>query len=327
MTLLALLAETLSLQNMLTMGAFALVVAIVFGIGVIMIRMSQDPIRDRLETLVKDDAVAPSAGIWEGLAHQLPQTRLDNGILDRELRRAGFYKPTARSEFLGLRNAFVILALVGTGIIAVSFGPSAEEVTLNVGKFVRVPPALVTVVVGAIVALCCWAIPRLVLQYIGHRRVARVTNSLPFAMDMLTMTMSGGLTLRDALYHVSREIYFAHPALAIELLIIRQHAELTSVDNAFDQFSKRIDSPEVVAMSSLIQQGQRLGTDVVTSINEYADGLRLKRRQTADARSSRAAVQMLFPLTLLMVPAVMIMLWGPAVLELFDFVKSFEGGF
>ena len=325
---LTLLAEsTLSLSNLFTVGAFVLIVGIVMGMGFLSIKLSQDPIRDRLETLVKDDAVAPSAGIWEGLANQLPQTRLDNGILDRELRRAGFYKPTARSEFLGLRNLLVFLAIIGAGIVAVAIGPGAEPIHLPVGRNVKFDPAFLTVIVGLVAALCCWAIPRLVLQYLGYRRVKKVTDALPYALDMLTMTMQGGLTLRDALYHVSREIYYAHPALAVELLIIRQHAELTSVDNAFDQFSKRIDSTEVVAMCSLIQQGQRLGTDVVTSINEFADSLRLKRRQTADARSNRAAVQMLFPLTLLMVPAVMILLWGPAVLQIFDFVKTFEGGF
>ena len=322
---LSLIAQTLSWTNIFTFGAFVLFFGVVMSLGYFAIKMSQDPIRDRLETLVKDDAVAPSAGIWEGLAHQLPQTRLDNGILDRELRRAGFYKPTARSEFLGLRNGLVFLALIGAGIAAVAIGPGVDPIRLNVGRVVRFDPAFLTVIVGILVALCCWAIPRLVLQYLGYRRVRRVTESLPFALDMLTMTMAGGLTLRDALYHVSREIYYAHPALAVELLIIRQHAELTSVDNAFEQFSKRIDSTEVVAMCSLIQQGQRLGTDVVTSINEFADGLRLKRRQTADARSNRAAIQMLFPLTLLMVPAVMIMLWGPAILQIFDFVKSFDG--
>jgi tight adherence protein C len=323
---LALLAELASLTNLLTFGAFALIMGVVLSLGFLAIRISQDPIRDRLESLVKDDAVAPSAGIWEGLANQLPQTRLDNGILDRELRRAGFYRPTARSEFLGLRNGLVFLALIGAGIIAVGIGPSAPSIPVNVGKIVHFNPAVLTVVIGVIVAMCCWAIPRLVLQYLGHRRVKRVTDSLPFAMDMLTMTMQGGLTLRDALYHVSREIYYAHPALAVELLIIRQHAELTSVDNAFDQFGKRIDSPEVIALTSLIQQGQRLGTDVVTSINEFADSLRLKRRQTADARSNRAAIQMLFPLVLLMVPAVMIVLWGPAVLRIFEFVKTLDDG-
>ncbi len=188
------------------------------------------------------------------------------------------------------------------------------------------PSAMFTVLVGLLVAAMCWAVPRLILQYMGGRRVRRITESLPFAMDLLTMTMAGGLTIRDALYYASRELYFAHPALAIELLIIRQHAELSSVDNAFAQFAKRIDSPEVIAMASLIQQGQRLGTDVVTSINEYADALRLKRRQTADARSSRAAVQMLFPLTILLVPAVMIILWGPAILQIISFIKNEMAG-
>jgi tight adherence protein C len=322
---LTVLTNLLTLQNLVALGSFAGVVLVIFVVGMLLIRMSQDPIRARLESLAKGDLLPPSAGIWEGLSHQLPQTRIDNGILDRELRRAGFYKPTAKVEYLGLRNGMVILALVATGIVAVALGPKAPDLVVP-GAKLKFPAPMLAVMIGLLVAVLCWAIPRIILQYLGSRRVKRVSESLPFALDMLTMTMAGGLSLRDALYHVSRELYFAHPALAVELLIIRQHAELSSVDNAFEQFAKRIDSPEVVSMCSLISQGQLLGTDVVTSINDFADDLRLKRRQTADARSSRAAVQMLFPLTLLMVPAVMIILWGPAVLELVEFVKSFEGG-
>lgn len=304
--------DLLTLPNILTLSAFGLVMIIVFVIGMLAIRLSQDPIRDRLESLAKSDAMPPSAGIWEGLSHQLPQTRADNGVLERELRRAGLYKPTARVEFLGLRNLLVVLALFATGAIAVWFGPDNSEY------------AIYTLAIGVTVAALCWAVPRLILQYVGRRRVARINESLPFAMDMLTMTMAGGLSLRDALFHVSRELFFANPDTAVELLIIRRHAEMTSLDNAFEQFARRIDSLEVVSLASLVTQGQRLGTDVVTSINEFADSLRTKRRQTADARSSRAAVQMLFPLTMLMLPAVMIILWGPAVLELIDFVKSFQ---
>jgi tight adherence protein C len=307
------LNELLTLSNLITFGAFALLMVVVFVMGMLLVRLSQDPIRARLESLAKGDGMPPSAGIWEGLATQLPQTRLDNGILDREIRRAGLYKPTSRVEFLGLRNGLVVLALFAGGVGAVAYGPREPQM------------AYYAILAGLVLALLAWGIPRLVLQYMGRVRVRAINESLPFAMDMLTMTMEGGLTMRDALYHVSRELFFAHPAMAVELLIIRRHAELSSLDNAFDQFAKRVDTPEVTSLAALIRQGQRLGTDVVGSINEFADSVRLKRRQTADARSSRAAVQMLFPLTLLMVPAVMIILWGPAILELVNFVKDFQG--
>ncbi len=311
--LLTVLNDLLTLSNIYTFGAFAILMVVVFVMGMLLVRLAQDPIRARLETLAKGDGMPASAGIWEGLATQIPQTRLDTSVLDREIRRAGLYKPTSRVEFLGLRNGLIVLALVGTGLVAVSFGPKEPKLSYY------------TLLVGLVVVAFAWGIPRLVLQYMGRVRVRAINESLPFAMDMLTMTMEGGLTMRDALYHVSRELFFAHPAMAVELLIIRRHAELTSLDNAFDQFSRRVDTPEVTSLAALIRQGQRLGTDVVGSINEFADGLRLKRRQTADARSSRAAVQMLFPLTLLMVPAVMIILWGPAILELIEFVKDFDG--
>ena len=286
----------------------------VFVLGGLLQRLTHDPIRKRLESLsYKGETGQAPHFLLEGLAQQLPQTNQDNGKLDQELRRAGLYKPSSRVLFLAIRNGLVLLVLVIFGLIAVYLGPDQLRLILQVSA-----PA-----VG--IAGLAWAVPRLILHQKAVQRVRRINDGLPLALDMVTMSLSGGLSLQDSLFHVSREIVYIYPDLAVELLIVRQQAELSSLDIAFAQFAHRIDSPEVTSMATLVAQGQRLGSDVVGSIQQYADDMREKRRQLADAKSSRAAVQMLMPMTLLLVPAVMIMLWGPSMLELYEFLKDFEG--
>lgn len=299
--------------NLVTACAFLVIFVGFVVIGQLVIRLRNDPVRQRLQSLAKGESMPGAGGLLEGLSQQLPQTSNDNGALDRELRRAGYYKARARVDFLALRNGLVIFALFVTGAGAIFVGPDNLDLTFKI------------IVGGAVAASLCWAIPRVMLTWQGNRRVRRITGSLPYALDMITMSLTGGLSLREALFHVSKEIYASHPEVAVELLIIRQQAELLSLDMAFDQFARRIDSHDVVALAALIAQGQQLGNDVATSINQYADSMREKRRQSADAKSSRAAVIMLLPMTFLMLPAALILLWGPSILELVRFLQTFDG--
>ena len=102
-----------------------------------------------------------------------------------------------------------------------------------------------TLIVGAAVTGMCWGLPRLVIRTRGKRRTERISRALPFALDMTVMCLSGGLTLRDALAHVTAEVGLTHPDLATELAIIQRQADMISMESAFRQFAQRIDSPEV----------------------------------------------------------------------------------
>jgi tight adherence protein C len=302
--------------DLITIAGFFAFTGLVFSIGIAVLQLQRDRMRERLwgtptgsETdlpWVRDGGPAgvpllPSEGTGKRMVK-----------LQQELLRAGWYRPTAMRDFLALRNGAIIFVLIFAGVLAVVFGPENPDL-------VR---ATIQYGVGGLILV--WALPRIYLRGAGNMRVQRIRRALPDALDLMTMCLTGGLSLHHAFEHVSREIWFAHPDLAKELQIVKQQTDLRSSEFAFQQFSRRIDAPEIVALSSLIAQGQRLGTDVVTSIREYADSIRLRRRQAADERSSKAGVKMLFPLTLCLLPSVFIILWGPSVLDLYLFLQQFE---
>ncbi len=295
----------------IAVAAFLLIATAAYIIVRLITVLRRNPLQDRLiELSGKTPAERVSSPLMESLAEQLPQTRIDNGMLDRELRRAGYYKPTARTEFLALRNGLVLLALIVGGVWAVAAGP---ENTSLIWKIVG----------GALaVAVICWAVPRIILRTQGNRRVQLISDQIPDALDMMAMCLSGGLSLRDTLTRVSRELAQSHPQLALELFIIEQQSHMTSLDHAIAQFADRINSPQTVALSSMLRQAHELGTDMASAIRDYADNLRMEKKLKVEERANKIGIQLMFPLVLLIVPATLLLIWGPSILELAKFFNN-----
>ncbi|MCA9178638.1 MAG: type II secretion system F family protein [Planctomycetales bacterium] len=297
--------------NILFFVSFFAISGFVFLVGRTASQMQRNPVRERLGAAVSRNLAALGAPLPIDLAES-PQISnpASQDEIDREIRQAGWYRPYAKRDFLALRNALVIFTLIAAGGAAVWFGPEQPDLVRRCVLF------------GLTGIGLCWALPRLYLRTQATSRVTRIQRGLPDAMDLLTMCMTGGMSLNDSFEHVARDIYFAHPDLAAELVIVKEQMDMRSAELAFQQFAERTQAPEIASLASLITQGQRLGTDVAGSIRSFADGMRLRRRQLADEQSNKAGVKMLFPLTMCLLPSVFIILWGPSVLELWTWLNG-----
>jgi tight adherence protein C len=304
------------LINLITVAAFLAFVGGVFLLRALILGW-QGTFNAELAGEVEGGYVAPDpvfGDLTDSLAAQLPLLGSSDDSLARDLRRAGYYKATARSEFMALRNVMTIGVVVFVGLTAVLVGPERRDLLFRI------------VVWGFAAAALAYVLPWLFLKRQVHARTERIQRALPDAFDMLSMCLSGGLNVNDSLSHVSRELYGAHPDLAVELEIVRRHSEMNSLGGAFQQFAKRIDIPETASLTALIQQTERLGSNVVEAVRQFADDIRIRQRQTADERASKAGIKLLFPLVLCLAPASLIILWGPAILELRNFFRTFSVG-
>ena len=245
--------------------------------------------------------------LTHGLAGMLPLhfERIEG--LKSDLLRAGYYHREAHQEYLAIRN----LLVVGTALLTVAMMVAAEP-SSNLTM-----PIFIT---GSIVSVVLFSAPRLILQIQAANRLKRIQHGLPDALDMLTMTMTGGLPLQQALGHVQREIYSTYPDLACELAILGRHTETGSLDQALQQFSSRIDIPDVQALTALVSQTERLGSNVTRAFRDYSDGVRRGQRHRVEERGNRASIAMILPIVLCLAPPIYILLLGPALLELRNFV-------
>jgi pilus assembly protein TadC len=259
-----------------------------------------DPLIDSTPELVLGDLTPAMAG-------QIPITEEDRTSLQQELREAGYYRPTALTEYAALRAMLVILPLLAAAVLALF------TETPNMGLYIWGG--------GIILAILGYSVPRVILYYQARARQFQIERALPTAIDMLTLCLGAGLNVLTSLRRVAHELHLPYPVLANEMEIVSRQAELRTLEFALAQFAERTGLSQVRNVSVILTQSENLGTDAVSVLREYADNMRINQRQRAEEIANKAPFKLLFPAYLLAFGA-FIFLFGPMALDLRAFLTS-----
>src|SRR5262249_57782644 len=138
-----------------------------------------------------------------------------------------------------------------------------------------------------LVTLLAYSVPRVYLGMLGRQRSRDFERGLPMAVDLLNLCLSVGQNVHAAFHRVGYELRSVHPVLASEMAITYQQAELSSLELALTQMAARVQVPEVRNLALILAQSERLGTDAVTTLEEFATSFRTTLRQRAEAHANR----------------------------------------
>lgn len=265
--------------------------------------------RSKAESVAEVDRKKSINPFVQALAVIVPQLGSEVDRIERDLRRAGYYGSTALVEYMAARNVLILLVVIVTGILAVLADPATHI------------PELI-LVGGSITAVLGYSVPRLVLGAQARARVDRIQKGLPDALDIIRMCLTGGLPLREAIKRVSSEINTFHPDIAVELQVIQRHADANSMPVALRNFAGRIDTPDVNTLAALVSQTDQIGTHVATAVADYADSIRRQHRQRAEEQASKTSIRLLFPVIFCLAPPIYILLCGPPLLKLRNFIND-----
>jgi tight adherence protein C len=174
-----------------------------------------------------------------------------------------------------------------------------------------------TIVVGGAIALALgWLLPALyVTMQLRNRREA-IDYELPEMIDLLIVSIEAGVSLPAAIRIASREI---PGPLGQELRLTLQEQNLgLSTEDALDNLGVRADTPNMRMFVRSIIQGETLGISIGQIMRNLADEMRKRRKAKAEERARKAPVKMIFPLVLLIFPAMFVVLVLPAIITILD---------
>lgn len=162
--------------------------------------------------------------------------------------------------------------------------------------------------------------------WLGHaitKRREEIRLSLPDALDLLVICMEAGLGMDQALIRVGQELRISHPSLSEEFLLINleQRAGKPRVD-AWRNMADRTGLEVVRSFVNMLVQTERFGTPISRSLGNFADALRLKRRQQAEEQAAKTTIKMIFPLVIFIFPSMFIVLLGPAMISIMQSMKD-----
>ncbi len=231
--------------------------------------------------------------------HLRPTNSAELELLKSELLMAGrrsnkavdrFCEERVVSLFLGLIFCWVWLGLVGGG-----FGFLVGMISLLLG------------IIG----------PGKLLDIQGSDRRERVSQELPPAVDLLTTCIEAGLSLEKSIARVARELSHNSPSLSQEFQITTNEFEAgISLPDALRRLARRVGLDELSALCGVIAQAHGLGAPIGTTLREYAESSRRKRIALLEERAGKLAAQLTIPLAVCLLPSAMMIILGPAVMQL-----------
>jgi tight adherence protein C len=168
-----------------------------------------------------------------------------------------------------------------------------------------------------------YLLPVRILRRMARNRQMRIVRELPAALDLLTVCLEAGLGLAEALRLISRRGERRGSVLGFELGIMggELSAGLTLPD-ALRNLADRAGTEDLQSVSALLIQSNEMGTRLAPALRASAEQFATRRRMRAEERAQKAAVKMLVPLVLLILPAMLIVVLGPAFLQILSVVAK-----
>ena len=168
--------------------------------------------------------------------------------------------------------------------------------------------------VGA--AVLGWVLPTFIVDSRGRKRRDQVERGLPDLIDLLVVTLEAGLSFPQSLRLASTKV--KEPlAGEVRLTLQEQNMGLTLVE-ALENFLARIDTVGVRMFARSIAQGETLGVSTGQIMRNLAIELRKRRRAYAEERAQKAPVKVLFPMLLLIMPALFVVLLVPVMIRIME---------
>lgn len=200
--------------------------------------------------------------------------------------------------------AFKVIGLLTLALVALG-------VSLAFGA-----PVLSVIVITALAAVGGWFIPNVALYQTAYNRSERIRRELPDALDLLSISVEAGLGFDAALAQVAKN---TEGPLAEEFFRVLQEMQIgTGRSDAMRALGERTDVAELRGFVTAMVQADAFGIPIANVLRVQAREMRIKRSQRAEELAEKVPVKILFPLIFCILPALFIVILGPAAISIID---------
>ncbi|MBH1432052.1 type II secretion system F family protein [Stenotrophomonas maltophilia] len=250
------------------------------------------------------DAASPrdSLGWLERFGRALSGGRLEAALLANEdrllLDLAGWNTRRGTAIYLGLRLLLAALVLA----LALAFSDATGL-------------ARIMVVIGALAAGLL--LPKFILSSWVKRRRRAVDNELPLLIDLLRLLQGVGFSMDQSLQTLGDKLRDALPVLGGELQeanVAYTHGRTRA--QSLRRLSEVYADDDLTSLMQLILQVHAHGGAVQEPLRQFSVRLREQRRNTLKEKVGKLSVKMTVVMMLTLLPALMLVLAGPALVAL-----------
>jgi tight adherence protein C len=171
--------------------------------------------------------------------------------------------------------------------------------------------------------LAGYIVPTIVIGRLAKARRRKMTRELPDVLALIVVSLEAGIGVAEVLKLVGRETLRQGHVLGRELaLTSAQMAAGMSFEDTLKDFGARTGVDEIRSLAALLIQSEKIGARLAPALRAAADLLNSRRRLAAEEAARKTSIKMLFPLVFFILPAMLLVILGPAVIQLMDVFRN-----
>jgi tight adherence protein C len=307
------------MEVLIAVGIFALVFGVLYFTLASRVPASEEAIQRRLDSIAalpRESARVPlhdatDDTFWETVANfflgdkrEIPAAY---SRVARLLHQAGYRGERAIRTFWGLR-IFLGIAFAFGGLFLSFFSRASTQDVIMLGG------------VGGIVG---YMLPYVTVRRKAKTRVLEMRETLPDTLDLIVICVEAGMGVDAALNRVAKEQAAQGLAMGEELLLATQELQAGAIrKEALNRCADRIGIEEFRGLITFLTQTEELGGSIARSLRVYASTMREKRSQAAEEAARKTVIKLIFPLVFFILPAIFILILGPAGLSIMRQLSS-----
>jgi tight adherence protein C len=290
----------------LTMGGIAIYAAATSGRHLMDARLSQVAVRGRVAVagmpLMSGDPQMTRT-LLQWAVGRLPKPKIvtrRSAKIGELMVQAGYKSPNAGAIFQLSKVLATVAGLTLSVVPAMAFGLHGGRVMLLV---------IAGTAVGSF-------IPGYYVNKRAKTRQLDIGRQLSDALDLLVVCVEAGLGLLEAIKVVGRETESQNLAIGREFSQVSGEVNAgASLGQALRSLADRSGVSDIKPLAATLIQSEQLGAAIGPALRSISDAIRIRRRLHAEEAAQKTTIKILFPLVLMILPAMLLIIIGPAIVQ------------
>jgi tight adherence protein C len=156
-------------------------------------------------------------------------------------------------------------------------------------------------------------------HYVNRRAKNRqldIGRQLSDVLDLLVVCVEAGLGLLESIKVVGDETKAQQLVIGNELTQVAGEVNAgSSLGQALRSLAERSGVADIKPLAATLIQSEQLGAAIGPALRAISDSIRIRRRLNAEEAAQKTTIKILFPLVLMILPAMLLIIIGPAIVQ------------
>lgn len=174
----------------------------------------------------------------------------------------------------------------------------------------------VKIIIISLISIVVIIVPDRLKNAIIKRRIKRISDDIPFIIDMMAVCVQSGMTIEYSLRYLAENTDNINPDIAAMLERVMIKNEVSGIADALDLMYNEVPCNEMRMLCTTLQQSIKYGSSIYIVLMELSKEIREMQLLTLEENISSLSAKMSLPMMIFIMFPILVMVGGPGIIRM-----------